>query len=458
MEIVQFVAEALGDASYLVVSGDVAAVVDPQRDVRPYRAAAAERGARIDFVFETHVHNDYLSGGRELAAEGAVVVAPAAAGLAFPHWPIDDGMEVVVGTARLRAVAAPGHTYEHTAYLALDEAGAVRALFSGGSILVGSAGRTDLLGPEHTAELTRLQWESARKLRGLVEATTELMPTHGAGSFCSTSGTGGQRLARFADELRANPLLDSSDYEAFRAAHLAVTMPIPGYYRHMAPINRAGPAVYGVPPRPPLVTPGELRSLGDDGAHLLDVRSRADYAAGHVPGSLEVEESGSLLAYVGWLIPFNAPLALVSADDQQAARVTVDLFRIGYEDVRGYLPFATWKWEGWPVATLPSATLEEAARILHLGTMPVLDVRFAHEHELTPLEGALPRPIDALPAWVDEVPRGPVLVVCASGQRATMAASILRNAGRVAIPLVRGGAADLQRLLEHGHTEAMVAG
>jgi hydroxyacylglutathione hydrolase len=157
MKIIQIVAESLGDASYLVVSSGVAAAIDPQRDVRPLLAAAREHGAEIRYVFETHVHNDYISGGRELAALGATVIAPAAAGLMFPHTGANDGDVFAVGGARLRAVAAPGHTYEHTAYLAIDESGATYGAFTGGSLLVGSAGRSDLLGPDHTEELTRLQ-------------------------------------------------------------------------------------------------------------------------------------------------------------------------------------------------------------------------------------------------------------------------------------------------------------
>lgn len=153
MKIIQIVAESLGDASYLVISNSVAAAIDPQRDVRPLLAAAREHGAEIRYVFETHVHNDYISGGRELAALGATVIAPAA-GLMFPHTGANDGDVFTVGGARLRAVAAPGHTYEHTAYLAIDEGGATYGAFTGGSLLVGSAGRSDLLGPDHTDELT----------------------------------------------------------------------------------------------------------------------------------------------------------------------------------------------------------------------------------------------------------------------------------------------------------------
>src|SRR5690606_25601448 len=159
-----FVTESLGDSTNMVFGGNEAAVIDPQRDVRPYLAAADRVGATIRWVFETHVHNDYVSGGRELAELGATIVAPESAGLEFPHQPINEGGAITLGDATLRAVAAPGHTYEHTAYLAHgDGAETPAAAFTGGAVLMGSAGRTDLLGPDHTEDLTRKQWDTAQR-------------------------------------------------------------------------------------------------------------------------------------------------------------------------------------------------------------------------------------------------------------------------------------------------------
>jgi hydroxyacylglutathione hydrolase len=445
MEIIQFVADALGDASYLVVSGDAAAVVDPQRDVRPYLAAAAERGATIRYVFETHVHNDYLSGGRELAAHGAEIVAPATSGLQFPHTPVSDGDEMAVGAARIRAVAAPGHTYEHTAYLAIDETGAIRGAFTGGAILMAAAGRSDLLGPDHTEELTRMQWETGRRISAMLPATAEILPTHGAGSFCSTTGTCADRRAPLAVELDRNPLFLGDSYETFRGLQLAYAAPIPGYYRHMAPLNRSGVRVFGEPPHPAPLTPDALRDLLAAGTHVVDARTRFDHAAGHIPGTLGIEDGGSFLAYAGWLLPFNTPLALVTYGSEPADRLTADLFRIGYEEVRGYLPFDEWKRQ--PLAAIPLVTREEAAAIMKSGSMPVLDVRFAYEQDMEPLPGALRRTIDTFPAWADALGNERHLIVCASGQRATMAASLLRAQGRDVIALADGGASDIRRIL-----------
>ncbi|HET7738755.1 MAG TPA: rhodanese-like domain-containing protein [Tepidiformaceae bacterium] len=442
MKTLQFIADALGDASYLLVDGPHAAAIDPQRDVRPLLAAAAQHGATITHVLETHVHNDYLSGGRELAARGATIVAPSESHLAFPHVAIAPDDDVTVGATRLRAVAAPGHTYEHTAYLAIDPSGVAQAAFTGGSILVAATGRTDLLGDAHTPELTRLQWESARRLAGMLPGTADILPTHGAGSFCSTSGSTDERRSMMYREAQRNPALTSESLEAFRRIHLAYEAPTPAYYRHMAPINRSGPRVYLEPPLPHPLRPADIEALHSRGVFILDVRPRLDFAAGHIPRSFGIEESGSMLAYLSWAVPFNAPLVVVAADQVQANRVTNDLFRIGYEDVRGFLRFEEWAQTGRPIEEIELVSAAETAEELRTGAT-VLDVRFAYEHAQTPLAGAKQLPLDRLADWGASLDGGPYIVVCQSGQRAMIAASALRRIGIEVRALADGGATEV---------------
>lgn len=439
MEVLQFVTESLGDSSYLVVGNGVAAAIDPQRDIRPLLEAADRFNLPIKFVFETHVHNDYISGGRELADRGAQVVAPALAGLKFPHIPLADGESIDFGGVRLRAVLAPGHTYEHTAYLASNEKGPIEAAFTGGALLMGAAGRTDLLGKDHTAELTRLQWQSSQNIRAKLAPHSSLFPTHGAGSFCSSTGSALERSGPLSTELERNPALYSVSAEAFAAIQLASSPPIPGYYRHIAPINRSGARVFGEPPDPPLL---EIEEVASTTANLIDARPRQKFVAGHIPGSLEIEESTSFLAYVGWMIPFNAPIVLITTDEAHARRVTTDLFRIGYEDVRGYLPFSRWVAAKRPADQLAAATIAESREILADARLPVLDTRFKDEQKALPIPGALELPFDEFHSWESFAPPR-ALVVCASGQRATMAASALQKAGREVVALVDGGATDL---------------
>jgi hydroxyacylglutathione hydrolase len=451
VEIIQFVAEALGDSSYLAVSGSEAVAVDPQRDVRPYVAAAEERGARITTVLETHVHNDYLSGGRELAALGAKVVLPADSGVEFPHRGVRDGDEVRVGSGTLRAVFTPGHTHHHTSYVAIDEGGAVAGAFTGGSIIIGGAGRTDLLGESETEQLTRMQWESAQRLIEILGEQSEVLPTHGAGSFCSVSGVS-ERRATLAEERPRNIVLTSPDFESFRTLHLASPGPIPSYYRHMAPINRSGPAVYGTPPVPALLTPDALRAEIEAGARALDVRPRRLFSQAHIPGSLGIEDTGSLLAYLSWMTPFNATLVLVTQDAPQAERITTDLFRIGYEEVRGYLPFEAWTAGGGAVAAFDTVGVLEAAALARNG-VPHLDVRFGNEIAETPIDGARPLPFEEIAEWMETLDEERVLLTCSSGLRASAAASLLQARGVRPIVLIEGGAGDLiAHAREHGHT------
>ena len=441
MEILAFVAEALGDSSYLLVDGPSAAVTDPQRDVRPYVAAAAARNARIEFVFETHVHNDYLSGGRELAALGARVVAPRAGQLEFPHLPVGDSDTVDVGGARLVTVAAPGHTYEHVAYL-VQERSTVRGAFTGGAILMAAVGRSDLLGPDHTGELLRMQWATAGRLRALLPPDASVMPTHGAGSFCSTTGACLERIGPLSVELERNPAFVHPTFDAFRAFQMASSAPIPAYYRYMAPLNRRGPAVFGKLPVAPVFAGSQLREAVAIGAVVVDARPRKAFAAGHIAGAYSIEDDASFLAYVSWLVPFNAPIVLVALDAAQAERLTIDLFRIGYEDVRGWLPLDAWDGAR---AQLQAVEAADVAAALAAG-MPVVDVRFEDEQAALPVPGAIRRPIDQIVDWREAAPEK-ALVFCASGYRSAVAASFLAAGGKQARPLLAGGASEVLEAL-----------
>lgn len=440
MRIETFIIDALGDASHVVIDGASAAVIDPQRDVRPYIEAAKRTGATIDFVFETHVHNDYLSGGRELAALGARVVAPAAANLAFPHLGLNDGDEIQVGGATLRALASPGHTYEHTAYLA-GSGGGPEAAFTGGSLLMGSAGRSDLLGPDHTDSLTRAQWNSIRRIASVLEPGAMIYPTHGAGSFCSSSASITDRFGALRTEQGRNPALALASYELFREAHLQPA-PTPAYYRYMAPINREGPKVFGTPPSVAHLDPGTATAHIEAGATAVDIRPIRDFASGHLRNSLSIEHGSSFLAYVGWFVPFNAPLVLVAGSVEHARLATLDLFRIGYERVEGVvlasdIPAAQ-------IDRFEPASVDEAEAALASRERPVIDVRFAHEQEASPLPGAIAAPIDRFADSNEAFPND-AIVICEAGYRATIAASFLRKRGLGAVPVLGTGITELQR-------------
>ncbi|HEY7755539.1 MAG TPA: MBL fold metallo-hydrolase [Actinomycetota bacterium] len=452
MELDLFVTPGLGDNSYLVTSGDEAAAIDPQRDVGRIVEAADGRGARIRYVVETHVHNDYVSGAAELRrAVGAEVVVPADAGYTFDVTPIGHGDEIAIGEARLVALATPGHTFEHTSYL-LHEPGSTTpsSLFSGGSLIIGTAGRTDLLGPEHTDELTRLQYRTMRRLSELPDDVA-LLPTHGAGSFCATSPPGDRRTSSIGAERLGNPALAESDVARFTRQQMIGLPRYPRYYAHMAPINRAGPRVFGDVPLPAPRTVDEVAALLRGGAWLVDARDGASFAAAHVPGSLNVPLEPSFASYVGWLVPFDAPIVMLIPDAGSLVEASTQLFRIGYERLGGFLDggLDAWQAGGQEVAAYGTLDVGDLLDELRRGDAgEVLDVRQPSEWEAGHLEGTRHLFVGDLPARLSEVdPRTRTTLVCASGYRSAMAASLLAREGHPVRLVPRHGVPRALRIL-----------
>ncbi|HTK45282.1 MAG TPA: MBL fold metallo-hydrolase [Patescibacteria group bacterium] len=455
MDLELFQTPGLGDSSYLLASGREAVLVDPQRDAWRFVEAAGERGWRIRYVLETHVHNDYLSGALETAAAtGAEIAAPARGGYEFEHRAVDDGDAVEIGGLRLTALATPGHTPEHLAWLVTDLATgeadpAPAAVFSGGSLLVGSVGRTDLLGPALTDALTRDQQRSLQRLAEL-PASTKVLPTHGAGSFCSAGPVGGQRTTTIAAEEFANPAfrLADADADAFRTEALAGLGRVPAYYAHMAAINRRGPRVLGRLILPPELDPAAFEAKAAAGATIVDARGRRAFAAGHIRGSLNIELASSFSGYVGWLVPFGDPVLFVLPDSPDAlAEATTELLRVGYERVQGWLQggLDAWAASGRSLASYGTTTMASLARERDAGGDDglLLDVRQPIEWQD---EGVVPGSrqifVADLAGRVGELPAGePVTVFCRSGHRASMAASILERAGREVRLVAEGGAA-----------------
>jgi glyoxylase-like metal-dependent hydrolase (beta-lactamase superfamily II)/rhodanese-related sulfurtransferase len=434
VELDLFVTPGLGDTSYLLTSGDEAAAIDPQRDIARLVGTAKARGARIRYVVETHVHNDYVSGAAELrAATGAEIVGPAKADYAFGFTPMDEGAELEVGNTRLVAVATPGHTFEHTAYL-VRGSGSDRpaALFSGGSLIVGSAGRTDLLGPEHTDELTRLQFRTMRTLAALPDGVL-LLPTHGAGSFCATSPPGDRRTSSVGAERLANPALTAVDETLFAKQQMEGLPAYPRYYASMAPINRAGPHVYGEVPMPAARSAEDVAALLASGAWLVDARDGASFAGAHVPGSLNVPLEESFASYVGWLVPFGAPVVLLVPDHRALIEASTQLFRIGYERLEGHLQggIDLWRTAGLDVDSYPTLELSELVAELTRGEAgDIVDVRQSSEWSEGHLEASRHVFVGEVPDRIDEFNTDrTTTVVCASGYRSAMAASVLDGAG-----------------------------
>jgi rhodanese-related sulfurtransferase/glyoxylase-like metal-dependent hydrolase (beta-lactamase superfamily II) len=432
--IVPVVDEGLGNTAYLANLGDGRALaVDVPRDLRAVRAAAARHGLRIALAADTHLHADFLSGALQLAADdGAQVLASAAGSRAFPHRGLADGDEVDLGGLTLRAWATPGHTAEHLAYLLLDGA-RVLGVFTGGSLLVGAAARTDLSGPERTEPLARCQHASLSRLLTLPDATP-VYPTHGAGSFCSAP-PGTERTTTIGREKAANPLLAAADEDTFIKELLSSLGTFPGYFLRLPEQNRRGPAVV---PATPVLTPltaARVRALRDGGALVIDVRPPTAYAAGHIPGSLAIPLRDAFAIWLGWLVPDPAtPLAMVAGPGQDPCEVTWQALKIGYENLAGVLAGGV---PAWQAAGQPMAT----TRLLTPGQVDpatVIDVRQASEYASGHLPGARNIELGALASHAG-VHGGPVVTMCGHGERAVSAASVLERAGHTAVAVLPGG-------------------
>ena len=460
MQLEQFVTEGLGDSSYLLASDGEALVVDPQRDVDRFVAAAERLGVRIGGLVETHVHNDYVSGALELhAATGAEVAGPADGGYAFPHRPLREGDELAVGKLRVRAVATPGHTPEHLSYLVFDEGSDEPvAVFTGGSLLVGSAGRSDLLGPGRAQELVRAQYRSLRRLAGLPPEAL-VLPTHGSGSFCAAGSSSGERTSTIGRELAGNPALTAPDETTFAHEQLDGLPAYPAYYREMAPINRTGPPVLGRIAVPPALEVDRFAELAG-GAAVVDGRAREAFAAGHVPGALNVELDENFASYVGWVVPFGRPVLLVlpgaehGGDAAEAARA---LARIGFDRVLGFLRggLEAWADSGRPVAGYATADVQDLCAALSSGSIrpeDVLDVRQDREWEAGHVAGSrhvfvgdLAETRDGAGLHRTTPEEHPWWVICASGHRASVAASLLDRSDIPVRLVSRGGVVRLLR-------------
>jgi hydroxyacylglutathione hydrolase len=462
MDLELFVTPGLGDASYLLASGRDAVLVDPQRDAWRFLEVAERRGWRVRHVLETHVHNDYLSGALETrAATGAEIAAPARGAYEFDHRAIDEGDAIEIGSLRLTAWATPGHTPEHLVWVVHDlGAGTPPAggqgpdepigVFTGGSLLVGSAGRTDLLGPALTDALTRDQQRSLARLAELSDAA-QVLPTHGAGSFCSAGPTGSSRVSTIGAERFANPTFALAAGHAapdlFRAQALEGLGRFPAYYAHMAGLNRRGPRVLRRLIIPDALDPAAFEAAVQ-GATIIDARDRESFAAGHIPGSLNIELDGTFAGYVGWLVPFASPVVLVLPEGATTAlaEATTELLRIGYEWVRGWLDGGVDAWveSGRPLSTYGTTTMRALhdARAAGEDESLMLDVRQPVEWES---DGVVPGAerifVADLPARLADLPPGtPVTVFCRSGSRASIAASLLDRAGVDVTLVAHGGA------------------
>ncbi len=451
MRITQFRIEGLGHLSTLLADEDagVAAVVDPRRDVDVYLDAARDADLRITHVVETHLHNDYVSGGRELAAQtGAIHVIGAGAELQYEHQGALDGEAFDVGALRFTALETPGHTPEHVTYAVGDTTRADEPvlLLTGGSLLVGAVGRTDLLGADQALPFAHKMYRSLHEVILRQEDFVAVYPTHGSGSLCST-GISSTTSSTVGYERRYDPLLDPSlEVGAFAERLLTGQPTVPRYFARMRPMNQAGPRLFGahVPDLPPMsVAAVEAAVAG--GAVIVDARPASAHVAGHLPGALSIPAGSSFGTWLGWVVEPDRPVVLVVDGPDELDDLARQALRVGCETVAGYLQggFPRWVADGRPFETSGRLSVDELATALDADPADaplVIDVRQADEFARGHVPGAIHLTAGSLPERLAELPRDrPIATICASGYRASVAASLLRAAGFEDVSWVASG-------------------
>ncbi|WP_318199587.1 MBL fold metallo-hydrolase [Streptomyces sp. SCL15-4] len=421
--------EGLGNRAYLAGGRHTAVAVDPPRDIDRVLAAAARRGVRITHVAETHLHNDYVTGGLELArVTGAAYLVPAGARVAFTRVPVTDGdVSAVDAGLALRAVATPGHTPHHTSYV-LEDNGLPVAAFTGGSLLIGTVGRPDLVEPRLTEHLARSQYASAHRLAAELPDETPVLPTHGFGSFCSAAQAEGDTTTIGRE--KAGNIAFTADADTFVARLLDGLEDVPAYYTHMGPANAAGPAPVDLTP-PSVADAEEIAARLAAGEWVVDLRSRIAFAEGHVAGSFNFEADGRLATYLAWMIPWGKPVTLLAESAEQLAAAQRELVRVGIDRPAAAATGTPERWvpDGSRPVSFPRSTF---AGLAGRGTddVVVLDVRRSSERAAGRIGGSVHIPVHELHRRLGEVPPGTVWVHCAGGMRAAIAASLLDAAGR----------------------------
>ena len=440
----QFYLGCLAHASYMLASEGEAVVVDPQRDVELYLNAASEHGVTIRHIFETHLHADFVSGHRELAARtGAKIYMGAQAGATFDHEPVSDGDELKFGKASICVLETPGHTPESICLVVTDLERSIApwAVLTGDTLFIGDVGRPDL-SPRHTpAQLAGLLYDSLNTKLMTLPDNVLVYPAHGAGSLCGKNMRA-ERSSTIGTERLTNYALQIKSREEF-IRQLTSNLPArPDYFAKDAEINRTGAAALSDLPALRAIAPAELDCMLKDGEIALDVRPGDDFATGHVPGSVNIALGGQFASWAGTVLGLSSHPVVIADTDAQMEEARVRLARIGMENLDGYLAggLPAWKTAGLPTGTVAQITPRELERQLQSRQVQVLDVRRESEWDAGHIEGAAWWPLDNFRVSPPEIDHEMALAVhCKGGYRSMIAASLLQRAGFRRVLNVAGG-------------------
>jgi hydroxyacylglutathione hydrolase len=445
----QFYLGCLAHASYLIGSGGEAAVVDPQRDVDQYLSEAEINGLKVKYVIETHLHADFVSGHRELAARtGAEIVFSEKAGATFPHRAVREGDEITIGRVVLRVIETPGHTPESVSLLVIDTevSPQPQKVLTGDTLFIGDVGRPDLAGGKgYTPQMMAgMMYDTLHQKLLQLSDEVEVYPAHGAGSMCGrnisteTSSTiGEQRMFNYA--------LKPMSKDEFIRMMTSELPSAPAYFSEDAEINREGASLLAALPKPEALSPAKIAELISHGYVVLDVRSAAEFGAGHVPGSINIGLGGQFAIWAASLISLQSPIVIVAESDAKVDEAHTRLARVGIESAQGYLSggIDAWREAGLELAAVAQITVEQLNDLIASKTdFQVLDVRRPAEYTNGHVPGAIAEPLSNLQERVPVLELEPsklTAVICAGGYRSSAATSILQQHGFENLLNVTGG-------------------
>jgi hydroxyacylglutathione hydrolase len=445
----QFYLNCLAHASYLIGSDGEAVVVDPQRDVDQYLDEAAVNQLKIRYVIETHLHADFVSGHRELAARtGAEIIFGERAKATIPHRAVKDGDELSIGRVRLRILETPGHTPEGICVIVADTemSAQPQKILTGDTLFIGDVGRPDLAGGKgYTPEIMAgMMYDSLHQKLLRLDDAVEVYPAHGAGSMCGKN-LSSETSSTIGEQRKFNYALQPMAREEFVKLMTTDLPEAPIYFSKDAEINRSGAeAIRELQPAVSL-SPAEVQSLLAQGSVILDVRDAAAFGAGHVPGALNIGLGGQFASWAGSLIPISSPIVLVAESDEEIEEAQLRLARVGLEKMAGYLAggMGAWRMAGLELALVPQVTVAELeGMIASRSDLQVIDVRRSIEYESGHAPRAISAPLaglkNALPALNLNL-NAPTAVICAGGYRSSAGTSIAQRFGFTNLLNVTGG-------------------
>ena len=433
----QFYLGCLAHASYLIGSEGEAAVVDPQRDVEQYITEAEAQGLKIKYVIETHLHADFVSGHRELAARtGAEIVFGEKAGATFPHRAVKEGVEIKIGQVILRVMETPGHTPEGISILVIDTESSPepQKVLTGDTLFIGDVGRPDLVGSkgDSAEQMAGMLYDSLHEKLLKLADSVEVYPAHGAGSLCGRNMSK-ETSSTIGEQKRFNYALKEMTKDDFIKLMTTDMPPAPQYFSMDAQLNRKGAPALNDLPTPPALAAEEVNEQTQRETLVLDVREGAAFGAGHVPGSINLGLKGQFASWAGSLISPEHKVIIVAEGEEGVSEAVMRMARVGLENVVGYLEggIAAWAQAGLELATLPQIPIDELrSRIDEQSDLQIVDVRRPTEYVTGHIPGAVNAELTHLEEKAAELdPSRQTVVACAGGYRSSAAASILERRG-----------------------------